>query len=225
MTAKPVVYVVDDDEAVRTSLATLLTLHGFDAQVFESGRAFLDRLEPAVPACALVDVKMPGLDGIGLLERMSQAGIAVPVIMMTGFGEVPIAVKAMKAGAVDFLEKPLDEEELLTVLSRVLSRSQASLRLSEREEQAAARLSRLTERERDVFDGLAMGKTNKAIALELAISPRTVEIHRARVMEKLEAGTLSDLIRIALVLGLRQESGPWSSGAAGADRPRKSTMR
>jgi two-component system response regulator FixJ len=113
----------------------------------------------------------------------------------------------MKAGAADFLEKPLDEGELMTILNRVLSQSQASLQLSEQKEQAALRLGRLTDRERDVFNGLAMGKTNKGIALELGISPRTVEIHRARVMEKLEAGRLSDLIRIALTLGLRRESG------------------
>lgn len=206
MTAAPVVYVVDDEEAVRISLATLLDIHGFTTQAFASGQAFLDGVDPAVPACALVDVKMPVLDGIGLLEQMHKTGIAVPVIMMTGFGEVAIAVKAMKAGAVDFLEKPLDEKELLTVLGRVLSQSRASLQLSEQKEQAAARLGRLTEREREVFDGLAMGKTNKGIALELGISPRTVEIHRARIMDKLAAGTLSDLIRIALVLGLRPDS-------------------
>jgi two-component system response regulator FixJ len=207
MSANRTVYVVDDEESVRLSLATLLDIHGFDTRVFESGKAFLDHVDLATTGCALVDVKMPDLDGIRMLERMHQAGIAVPVIMMTGFGEVPIAVKAMKAGAVDFLEKPLDEKELLTVLDRVLSQSQASLKLTERKERATARLSRLTEREREVFDGLAIGKTNKEIALEFGISPRTVEIHRARVMEKLEAGTLSDIVRIALVLGLRQEPG------------------
>jgi two-component system response regulator FixJ len=203
MSAGSMVYIVDDEESVRASLATLLEVHGFATQVFDSGKAFLDAVNPAAPACALLDLKMPGLDGIGLLEQMSKAGIEVPAVMMTGFGEVAIAVKAMKAGAVDFLEKPLDETELLTVLRRVLSQSQASLQLSEQKELAAARLARLTERERDVFDGLAMGKTNKGVALDLGISPRTVEIHRARIMEKLEASTLSDIVRIALTLGLR----------------------
>jgi two-component system response regulator FixJ len=207
MSTKPVVYIVDDEEAVRTSLATLLDIRGFATQAYESGRAFLEGVDPSVPACALVDFKMPGLDGIGLLSQMKEKGINVPVVMMTGFGEVAVAVKAMKAGAADFLEKPLDEGELMTILNRVLSQSQASLQLSEQKEQAALRLGRLTDRERDVFNGLAMGKTNKGIALELGISPRTVEIHRARVMEKLEAGRLSDLIRIALTLGLRRESG------------------
>ena len=203
MTIKPIIYVVDDEDAVRTSLATLLELHGYATRVFDSAEAFLEGADPSVPGCALVDVKMPGMDGIALLGQMEQARIRIPVAMMTGFGEVAIAVKAMKAGAVDFLEKPLDESELLTILTRLLPQSRASLQLNEQKEQAAARLGRLTERERDVFKGLVIGKTNKGIALDLGISPRTVEIHRAHVMEKLQASTLSDLIRIALTLGLR----------------------
>jgi two-component system response regulator FixJ len=206
MNAKPIVHIVDDEDAVRISLATLLDVHGFTTRVYESGKAFLEGVDPAVPGCALVDVKMPGLDGIGLVEQMGKVGIEVPVVMMTGFGEVAIAVKAMKAGAVDFLEKPLDEGELLTILNRILSQSQASTQLSGQKEQAGARLARLTDRERDVFNGLTMGKTNKGIALDLGISPRTVEVHRARLMEKLEARTLSDLVRLSLSLGLRQES-------------------
>ena len=205
MTAKSIVYIVDDEDAVRTSLATLLDIHGFATRVYESGQAFLQGVDRTVAACALVDLKMPDLDGIGLLEQMGKSGIRVPVVMMTGFGEVAIAVKAMKAGAVDFLEKPLDEGELLTILNRTLSQSHASMQLSEQKEQAGAQLARLTERERDVFKGLAMGKTNKAVALDLGISPRTVEIHRAHLMEKLGASTLSDLIRIALILGIRQD--------------------
>jgi two-component system response regulator FixJ len=124
---------------------------------------------------------------------------------MTGFGEVATAVKAMKAGAADFLEKPLDEAELLTILNRLVANSQLSAELEKLSEQGQARLSRLTERERDVFNGLIMGKTNKGIARDLGISPRTIEIHRARVMEKLEARTLSDVVRLALALGLRHE--------------------
>jgi two-component system response regulator FixJ len=183
-----------------------LDIHGFATRDYGSAKAFLESVNLTIPACALVDVKMPGLDGLGLLGEMHKAGITVPVIMMTGYGEVAIAVKAMKAGAVDFLEKPLDESELLTILNRVLSQSRASLQLSEQKEQAGLLMGRLTEREREVFGGLALGKTNKGIALDLGISPRTVEIHRARVMEKLEARTLSDLIRLALALGMRQEA-------------------
>jgi len=206
MSANPIVYIVDDEEAVRASLATLLDIHGFATRAYESGKAFLERVDPAAPGCALVDVKMPGLDGIGLLHKMAEGNIRVPVVMMTGYGEVATAVKAMKAGAVDFLEKPLDEGELLAILNRHLSHSQVSVQLEEQREERLARLARLTERERDVFNGLAMGKTNKGVALDLGISPRTVEIHRARLMEKLQASTLSDLIRLALVLGDRHDN-------------------
>jgi two-component system response regulator FixJ len=200
MSAQVLIYIVDDEEAVRTSLATLLEIRGFAARAFESGESFLSAVDPTALGCALVDVKMPGMGGIGLLERMAASGIRLPVVMMTGFGEVAVAVKAMKAGAVDFLEKPLDEGELLAILNRTLSQSQAEVKLGEQRALGQARLARLTERERDVFNCLAMGKTNKAIALDLGISPRTVEIHRARLMEKLEASSLSDLIRLALLL-------------------------
>jgi two-component system response regulator FixJ len=205
MSVKSIVHIVDDEDAVRTSLATLLEIHGFSTRVYQSASEFLSKVDPAIPGCALIDLKMPGLDGIGLLQKMEESNIRVPVVMMTGFGEVATAVKAMKAGAADFLEKPLDEAELLTILNRLVANSQVSAELEELKEQGQARLSRLTERERDVFNGLIMGKTNKGIALDLGISPRTVEIHRARVMEKLEARTLSDVVRLALALGLRHE--------------------
>lgn len=205
MSGKSVVHIVDDEDAVRTSLATLLEIHGFSTRVYQSGNEFLSKVDPAVPGCALVDLRMPGLDGIGLLQKMAESNIRVPVVMMTGFGEVATAVKAMKAGAADFLEKPLDEAELLTILNRLVANSQVSAELEELKAQGQARLSRLTEREHDVFKGLVVGKTNKGIALDLGISPRTVEIHRARVMEKLEARTLSDVVRLALALGLRHE--------------------
>jgi len=205
MSVKSVVHIVDYEDAVRMSLATLLEIHGFSTRVYQSGNEFLSKVDPVVPSCALVDLKMPGLDGIGLLQKMAESNLRVPVVMMTGFGEVAIAVKAMKAGAADFLEKPLDEAELLTILNRLVANSQVSAELEGQREQGQARLCRLTERERDVFNGLVMGKTNKGIALDLGISPRTVEIHRARVMEKLEARTLSDVVRLALTLGLRHE--------------------
>jgi two-component system response regulator FixJ len=208
MSVKSIVHIVDDEDAVRTSLATLLEIHGFSTRVYQSGNEFLSKVDPGMPGCALIDLKMPGLDGLGLLQKMAESNVRVPVVMMTGFGEVATAVKAMKAGAADFLEKPLDEAELLTILNRLVSHSQLSAKLEQQREQGQARLSRLTERERDVFNGLAVGKTNKGIALDLSISPRTVEIHRARVMEKLETSTLSDVVRLALALGLRHEPGP-----------------
>lgn len=212
MTTNPVIYIVDDEEAVRTSLATLLEIHGFSTQVCRSGDEFLERVDAAKPGCAIIDLKMPGLDGISLLQKMAETNIAVPVVMMTGFGEVATAVNAMKAGAVDFLEKPLDPAELLTILNRLIANWQGVAEAGEHRERGLARLSRLTDRERDVYNGLIVGKTNKGIALDLGISPRTVENHRARVMEKLEARTLSDLIRLALALGLREK--PESSSAA-----------
>ena len=200
MTGKPVIHIVDDEDAVRTSLATLLEVHGFSTRVYQSGDEFLSLVDARAPGCALVDLKMPGLDGLGLLQKMAESNIRLPVVVMTGFGAVAAAVKAMKAGAADFLEKPLDQTELLAILDRLLSKSQASTEAAEQNELRQSRLARLTDREREVFDGLAVGQTNKGIALELGISPRTVEIHRARVMEKLGASTLSDLIKLALAL-------------------------
>lgn len=204
MSANPIIYIVDDEDAVRASLATLLEVHGFSTRVYESGAEFLRHVDSAAAGCALIDLRMPGLDGLGLLQKMAESNIRVPVVMMTGFGEVATAVKAMKAGAADFLEKPLDGAELLTILNRLLSQSQATAEIEARKGDAQERLDRLTDRERDVFAGLVLGKTNKAIALDLNISPRTVEIHRAHVMAKLEAGTLSDLVRLALTLGIWQ---------------------
>ena len=131
MSVKSIVHIVDDEDAVRTSLATLLEIHGFSTRVYQSGNEFLSKVDPAVPGCALVDLRMPGLDGIGLLQKMAESNIRVPVVMMTGFGEVATAVKAMKAGAADFLEKPLDEAELLTILNRLVANSHVSAELEE----------------------------------------------------------------------------------------------
>ena len=207
MSTKSIVHIIDDDDAVRTSVATLLEIHGFSTRVYESGIEFLKRVEPSGPSCALIDLKMPELDGLALLQKIMESNNKIPVVMMTGFGEVATAVKAMKAGAADFLQKPLDQAELLTILNRLFSDSQVMAELQEQKKQAQARLNKLTDRERDVFKGLVVGKTNKGIARELGISPRTVEVHRAKMMEKLEAITMSDVVRLALMLGLRQEAG------------------
>lgn len=204
MKSKAIIHIVDDEEAVRTSLATLLEVQGYAARMYGSGAEFLERVDPSVPGCALVDVKMPGLDGLALLQKMAESNIELPVVMMTGFGEVAVAVKAMKAGAADFLEKPLDGRQLLGVLDRLLSQSRDKAEVDARKEQAKALLDKLTDRERDVFNELVIGKTNKAIALDLNISPRTVEIHRAHIMTKLDASILSDLVRLAITLGIRQ---------------------
>lgn len=197
------IYIVDDEESIRDSLAVLLELHGYRIRLFDSGQQFLAAMPLGEPGCVLVDLHMPGMGGLELLQAMKQADIRLPVIMMTGFGEVSTAVQAMKAGALDFLEKPLSEPALLSVLDRALSELATAMDLAQRRSHSADCLARLTPRERDVFGQLVLGKPNKAIALALDISPRTVELHRARVMEKLAAGSLSDLVRLALALDNR----------------------
>lgn len=205
MNGRFIVHVVDDEEGVRESLAALLELNGFAVRQFSSGGAFLENASYGEPGCALVDLRMPGLDGMRLLEQLGKRNIALPVIMMTGFGEVATAVKAMKAGAVDFLEKPLQPDELIAALRRISAQSvtsaQRSVHADENREQSIDRLSRLTAREREVFDLLVAGRTNKEVGRTLGISPRTVEIHRSRVMQKFEAARLSDLIRSAIAAG------------------------
>lgn len=205
MNPKPLIYIVDDEEAVLDSLVALLTAHGFSPQAYKSAYEFVTAIDPTIPSCVLVDLNMPGIDGIELLRRMNVLSIRVPVIMMTGFGEVATAVKAMKAGAVDFLEKPLVEAELLNLLARYLANSQVIANLDDVKKQQKACFDKLTEREREVFEGMAVGKTSKRIALDLGISPRTVEIHRRRVMEKLNAGSLSDVVRLAIALNLESQ--------------------
>ncbi|HVI87151.1 MAG TPA: response regulator [Dongiaceae bacterium] len=200
MTKPFTVYIVDDEEAVRDSLSILLEMHGFQVQSFRSGMDFLAAAKSAAPGCVLCDLQMPEVDGLRLLAEMAAAGVKLPVVMMTGFGQVASAVQAMKSGALDFLEKPLSEEQLLSCLER----AKASLALltveTARRSEASGRLSRLTPREKEIFDRLALGMQNKMVAQELDISPRTVELHRARIMEKLGATSLSDLVRLSLAM-------------------------
>jgi two-component system response regulator FixJ len=198
MAAEGVVHVIDDDADVRQSLVFLLSAAGLAVQVHESAIAFLEAL-PHLPAgCVVTDIRMPRMDGLELQRRLRELDAALPVIVMTGHGDVPLAVEALKAGAIDFIEKPFDDEVLLSAIRSALVRR---ARDSESDARAAAvrdRFKKLSDREREVLDRLVAGKANKVIAYELGISPRTVEVYRANVMSKMEADSLSDLVRMAL---------------------------
>jgi two-component system response regulator FixJ len=196
-----IIHVIDDDADVRQSLAFLLTTAGLSVRVHESADAFLKVLAEVQEGCIVTDVRMPGIDGIELQRQLSARGIRLPVIMMTGHGDVALAVEAMKAGAVDFIEKPFDDEVLLTAIKAALARRAGD---RERTAQSAAvreRLKLLSEREQQVMGGLVAGKPNKIIAFDLGISARTVEIYRANVMAKMQADSLSALVRMALLVG------------------------
>jgi len=202
MVANAVVHVIDDDESVRHALAFLLATSGMAVQVHESGTAFLNAVATLQGGCILTDIRMPGIDGLALQRRLIELGVKLPVIVMTGHGDVPLAVEAMKAGAVDFIEKPFDDEVLLSAIRSALNRYDRQGRRDSETTQIAAKLDALSVRERQVLDGLIAGRPNKTIAYDLEISPRTVEIHRANVMTKMGAGSLSELIRMALLAGL-----------------------
>lgn len=195
------VYLVDDDEAIRRSAGFMLKTSGFDVKSFTSGVEFLKEKE-IDPGCILLDVRMPGMDGIQVQQELRGRGSTIPVIVMTGHGDVNVAVQAMKAGAVDFIEKPFEKAALLAALNEGFGRLEHADRSRVRAEEARIRLRALTPREMDVLQGLVRGHPNKTIAYDLDISPRTVEIHRANLMSKLEVPSLSDALRIAFAAGL-----------------------
>jgi two-component system response regulator FixJ len=201
------VFVVDDDPAVRDSLQAMLSAAGYRCTMFASGADFLASDPGVHRGCVLVDVRMPGMDGLELQRQLKARGIGLPVIFMTGFGEVPLAVEAMKAGAVDFVEKPSTLAVLEDCIDRALAIGAASQQAAAEAAAARERIERLTPRERDVLRLLVAGKPNKIIAFELSISPRTVEIHRARVMDKMAVKSLSELVRLSLAAGERTGAG------------------
>jgi two-component system, LuxR family, response regulator FixJ len=208
---KAIVHVIDDDDAVRQSLAFLLGTAGIDVQTYESAVAFLDVAEKVKLGCVITDVRMPELSGVDLLRRLRELKLGVPVIVITGHGDVPLAVEAMKIGAVDFLEKPFDDEVLLASVRSALNQlDRDSKRQAERSE-IEGRLVSLSSRERDVLEGLVAGHANKQIAYDLGISPRTIEIYRANLMTKMQAASLSDLVRMALIAGILGQNPPKSS--------------
>ncbi len=198
MSGEAVVHVIDDDKAVRRSIAFLLAANDIPARIYESAQGFLDILEPDAAGCVLCDVRMPGMDGIELLQALRARGIAMPFVVMTGHADVAMAVRAMKGGAMDFIEKPFEEGALLAVLSKGLEQGAADSERAHRKGALGERLRRLTPRERQVLEHIAAGKPNKIIAHELGLSPRTVEVHRANLMDKMEARNASDLVAIFL---------------------------
>jgi two-component system response regulator FixJ len=206
MQADAVVYVIDDDEAVRDSLRFLFKSAGLAARTYESATSFLNHLPQLKAGCIVTDVRMPGLSGLDLLRRLKELHSAVPVIVITGHGDVPLAVEAMKSGAVDFLEKPFDDEALLAAVNVALRDQGASAKRDADRAGIIDRLATLTTRERQVLEGLVAGQPNKTIAFDHDISPRTVEIYRANVMSKMQAASLSDLVRMALIAGMLDEA-------------------
>ena len=195
------VHVIDDDEAVRDSLAFLLKSAGIEVRTYDSATAFLAAVPENVGGCIVTDVRMPEISGVDLLRRLRELKVTIPVIVITGHGDVQLAVEAMKIGAADFIEKPFDDDVLLAAINSALDRSGKSAQQDTERARLLEKLASLSAREREVLEGLVAGKPNKIIAFDLGISPRTVEIYRANVMTKTGAGSLSELVRMALLAG------------------------
>ena len=201
------VYLVDDEPAVLKALSRLLRSAGFEAVAFVSAEEFLARIDPASEGCVVLDVAMPGLDGLALQEALASRGVELPTLFLTGHGDIPVSVRAMKRGAVDFLTKPVDDGVFLRAVREALERGRAGR--ADREEAAGvrARLARLTAREREVLVGVVAGRLNKQIASGLGIAEKTVKVHRGRLMEKMQASSVAELVRMADRAGLRGGSG------------------
>lgn len=205
MAQDKLVHVVDDDDAVRRSLDFMLRSAGYRVQRWEDGIAFLKGVDRAQPACVLLDVRMPVMDGLAVQAAMSEQGINLPVIVLTGHGDISIAVRAMQGGAVDFLEKPFNRERLLEAIDVAHNQLDDKEAQHQRERWAKTQVGALTEREREVLEGLACGYPNKTIAYDLGISSRTVEVYRANAMTKLEVTNFADALRVAFAAGMGSE--------------------
>jgi two-component system, LuxR family, response regulator FixJ len=202
MPTSAVIHLIDDDDGVRKSLAFSLSTAGLAVRAYVSGTAFLEALPGLQPGCIISDIRMPGIDGLELQRRLKELAINLPVIILTGHADVRLAVEAMKAGAVDFIEKPFDDDVLLSAIRVALDRYDRTGRNEAQVGEIRAKLESLSSREREVLDGLLAGLPNKTIAFDLKLSARTVEVHRANVMTKMGAGSLSELVRMALVVEL-----------------------
>ena len=198
----PSIYIVDDDPAVRDSLAVLLEVEGYRTETFDSATQFLEAWSHDLRGGLLLGVRMPVMDGLELLEKLKERGNQLPVVIMTGHGDVPLAVRAMKAGAMDFIEKPLTDTLLLNAVRSMIAYEEEQHERLQEQQEVHHRLAELTPREQDVLEKLVIGQPNKVIAHELGISIRTVEVHRGRVMEKMGAKSLSHLVRMALQAGI-----------------------
>ena len=196
------VYVIDDDEAMRDSLHFLLDSSGYQVRLFDTATSFLEALPKLEFGCVVSDVRMPGIDGIELLKRMKAANSMFPILIMTGHGDVPLAVEAMKLGAVDFLEKPFEDDRLTAMIETAIRQVEPAVKNEAVAHDIATRIATLSPRERQVMNGLIAGLSNKLIAREYDISPRTIEVYRANVMTKMQAGSLSELVRLAMRAGL-----------------------
>ena len=201
MNTQVTVFVVDDDRAVRDSLALLVQSVGLEVETFAGAGEFLDAYRPDRPGCLITDIRMPGMSGLDLQERLTEDGYHIPVIVLTGFGDVPAAVRALKGGAVDFVEKPFNPQALLDLVQQAIARDTELREQAAREADVAERVALLTPREQEVMALVVAGKANKVVAIDLAISERTVELHRGRIMKKMQARSLAELMRIVLPPG------------------------
>jgi FixJ family two-component response regulator len=200
--AEPSVYVVDDDVSVRTALARLLKSVGITVKTFSSAQEFLGQATPGESGCLIVDLRMPGMSGLDLQDQLSSRQLSLPVIFLTGYGTVPASVRAMKAGAVDFLEKPVDDQTLLDAVLKALERDRLA-RLEQAEMQAIQqRLASLTPREHEVLTFIISGRLNKHVAVELGTTEKTIKVHRARILEKMQCASLAELVRLAEKAGI-----------------------
>ena len=198
MDGQRLVHIIDDEDSVRNSIGFMLRTTGYAVRLWSSGAAFLRELRGIEPGCILLDIRMPEIDGLQVQQQINERGAAMPVIVLTGHGDVAIAVKAMRGGAIDFLEKPFDADRLLGAIDKAFERMRESNGAS-RTDAARTQLANLSAREREVLDGLAAGFPNKTIAYDLGISPRTVEVHRANLMQKLGARSLSEALRVTFI--------------------------
>lgn len=201
ITCEHTVFIVDDDQAVRDSLALLMNSVGLDAELYPSAQLFLDTYDPNRPGCLIADVRMPGMSGLELQQRLVERGIDIPLIIITGHGDVPMAVRAMKAGVVDFIEKPFDDQVLLDRVHSSIKKDAQAREEKNKHATLLARLNALSSREREVMELIVSGKVGKEIAWELGISPKTVDVHRAHLLEKLQVNSIAELVRLAITIG------------------------